>query len=466
MPTESERTDKGGGIVNALRKGMHKVTPRMSTINVCSALAAIALAIAAITIMRRMLDTQAHVDATNEAYQSCQGAVDQLRETSDFLTTEARQFVATGKRMHLDNYLTEITAIDRRGKALETLRAQATSEEAIEALENARRRSDLLSDLELYALRLEAEALGITDLPSSLANVTLSPEDAQLSVAQKEQLANDMLNGSDYAQQKFGIYNQVNKCTELLVGTLRNELDQSYRHLAALYTAMNASVIALLLVVLFVILSTRFLLLWPISLYEKNIRNGEPLEPGGAQELRYLTAAYNEMYLVHHEHTQSLDHEAHHDALTGLFNRGAFDELLTLHRQDSALLLVDIDNFKLFNDTYGHEMGDAILVEVAATLYSSFRSTDHVCRIGGDEFAVIMTGVDASLRNVVAHKLKKIAAFLRDDSNGLPPATISAGIAFGWPGCKDDELFQKADAALYQTKENGRDGFTFAEQAE
>ncbi len=461
MPTKSEKSSNR--LNDWLLSVMHRVSPRMSVINICASIVAVILAISAILIMRRVLAAQAEADHINEVYQNCQTAVNQLQETSDFLTSEARQYVASGNRVNLDNYLAEVETYDHRGIALNTLREQASNDEAVAALEEARNRSDQLAQTELYALRLKAEAEHLDSMPQAIANVVLDQQDTHLSDEQKSARASDMLNGDAYAQQKFGIYDQVNSCTELLVGALRNRLNESNEHLNKLFGAMDASVTALLLTVLFVIGATRFLLLWPMSIYEQNIRNNEALEPGGARELRYLTAAYNDMYELNHSRAETLDHEAHHDALTGLLNRGAFDELLTLHKHNCALLLVDVDLFKQFNDEYGHDMGDAILVEVAATLYGSFRSTDHICRIGGDEFAVIMTNVGPNLKSVIAHKLKKIAAFLRDTSNGLPAATISVGVAFGKPGYKDDELFQLADGALYQTKERGRDGFTFAD---
>jgi diguanylate cyclase (GGDEF)-like protein len=199
-------------------------------------------------------------------------------------------------------------------------------------------------------------------------------------------------------------------------------------------------------------------------MHETSIRDGKPLVPGGARELRTLTDAYNDMYERNNTTTESLRYEARNDALTGLLNRGAYDELLFLHKRSSALILVDIDYFKQFNDEFGHEMGDAILIEVAATLYASFRSNDYVCRIGGDEFAVIMTNATPDLRDVIAHKIDKVAAFLHDTSNGLPSVNISVGVAFGNPQSTEDGLFKEADTALYDTKRRGRNGYTFANE--
>jgi diguanylate cyclase (GGDEF)-like protein len=273
-----------------------------------------------------------------------------------------------------------------------------------------------------------------------------------------------------YRNQKLSIRAAVQACTERLSDTLRAQIEEGAAVLESQLLWMRVGVVALVLVLLFVILSSRLLLLWPISLYEKNIQKDEPLEPGGARELRALSVAYNEMYARNHALTESLAFEAHCDALTGVNNRGSFDALVTLHKTDCALILVDVDYFKQFNDKWGHDMGDAILIEVAATLYSCFRSTDYICRIGGDEFAVIMVDAQPSMRDVIEHKIEKVRSFLRDDSNGLPGATISVGVAFGGPGSTDDGLFHQADAALYATKRAGRDGITFAsdldEQAE
>ncbi len=438
--------------------------PRMRTINTCSLVLAIILTVVTMVILRMALDTQECINQMNKAYQSCQNAVDELQLTSDLLTSESRQFVATGKRAHMENYLNEVQSSDHRGKALQTLHDLAANTEAIAALEKARSRSDDLSQTELRALRLKADALGMDNIPDSVANAPLKESEKGLPAKEKEKLASELLSNSEYAQIKFEIREHMQNSSLLLVDTLQSNLSFENARLSRLLVFLRMSILLLLLVLLFVVTSTSLLLLWPIALYEKSIREDEPLQLGGARELHHLTIAYNEMFAENHEREESLTFEAHNDALTGVLNRGSFDELLTRHKENSALILVDIDNFKQFNDEHGHDMGDAILIEVAATLYGSFKSTDYICRIGGDEFAVIMTNAYLGLEDVVAQRIQKVAAFLKDTSNGLPAATISVGIAFGYEGCADDKLFQLADGALYQVKRNGRDGFAFAEQ--
>lgn len=440
------------------------VSPRMRTINICSFILALILAAFTLMDLHFAISTQTRSNRITEAHHACQQAVDVLQDASDRLTFEARQYVETADLQHLSNYINEMEQDRNRENALQTLRENATNERAIAALEQAGGVSDELAKVELHAMRLVAEAQHNQSLPSSLQGVSLSEDEQSLSASRKMELANKLVTDEHYMRQKLEIKNQVQESSELLIDTLRADLDQCNTTLDTQLTALRVGVILLLLVLGFVIVSTTIMLLWPMTMYAKSIRDDEALEPMGAQELRYLTAAYNDMYARHHDRAESLSFEAHNDALTGVYNRGAFDKLLSENKGTCALILVDIDNFKVFNDQWGHEMGDAILIEVAATLFASFKSTDHICRIGGDEFSVIMADTHPKLRNVIATRIEKVAAFLRDDSNGLPAATISVGVAFGELGCAEDELFKHADSALYEVKRRGRDGYAFYDE--
>lgn len=459
-----QTSSKNSVISDTLLDVLQRVSPRMHVINRCSMVLGVLLLVATAIILQMVVKAQMNTDQMNEAYRACQQAVDELQETSDFLTNEARQYVSTGEKQNLSHYLNEVERHDRRGHALETLRNEAMSDEAVAELEEARRLSDELAETELYALRLSAETHGLDPLPASLEQVELTTEDDTKTLDEKQELANELVYGADYNGIKFRILDQVHKSSEMLVRNMREELEESARKLSILLNSILACVVSMLLVVALVIGSNAFLLLWPMRLYEKSISEDRPLIPGGAQELRHLAEAYNEMYERNLDRAESLSFEAHNDALTAVLNRGAFNRLLTMHRSDSALILVDVDLFKSFNDEYGHDMGDAILVEVAATLYASFRSTDHVCRIGGDEFAVIATNMQPELRSTIAQKLDTIAELLRDTSNGLPAATVSVGVAFGQPGNTDEELFQEADRALYEAKRRGRDCYVFVDE--
>ena len=218
----------------------------------------------------------------------------------------------------------------------------------------------------------------------------------------------------------------------------------------------------LLAVVLLVIVANALLVVRPLASYARRVKDGEPLVPAGASELRSLADAYNATYRANRARTLHLRRAAERDALTGMYNRGVYDMLLAEHSHDVALLLIDVDRFKAINDGHGHDVGDAVLKKVATAIARSFRSTDYPCRVGGDEFAVIMTGVGSQLKGVVAKKAERMAEALRDTSDGLPEVGLSIGIAFGEDHQDGEGLYRAADRALYQAKQRGGNGFAFA----
>ena len=125
------------------------------------------------------------------------------------------------------------------------------------------------------------------------------------------------------------------------------------------------------------------------------------------------------------------------------------------------MMLVDVDNFKTINDTYGHEVGDKVLTKLVQVLKKNFRSDDYICRIGGDEFVVFMVHSSEMQHNQVASKIKAINKELNEPEDGLPPVTISVGITHGTEATDAVDLFEKTDAAMYQAKKNGKRTYRF-----
>jgi diguanylate cyclase (GGDEF)-like protein len=158
-----------------------------------------------------------------------------------------------------------------------------------------------------------------------------------------------------------------------------------------------------------------------------------------------------------------LEHEASHDPLTDLPNRPYFYEelgraLARAKRQDSkvALLFVDLDDFKLINDSFGHQMGDRVLVGVAERLKRCLRQADTAARLGGDEFVVLMEDVsDTAQAFVVAERILVEVGVPFDVAGHRVSASASIGIAFGaeW---QPEELLRVADLAMYQAKSIGK----------
>ena len=163
-------------------------------------------------------------------------------------------------------------------------------------------------------------------------------------------------------------------------------------------------------------------------------------------------------------------HLAHHDALTGLFNRYSLENrlaqsLLAARRENRqmAVIFIDLDRFKIINDTLGHHVGDLLLVEVANRLSACVRESDIVARLGGDEFVVALTSLANDMD--AAHVVKKIIAALEipcEIEGKQLHTTLSVGISFFPDNGEDvDALMKNADTAMYHAKEKGRNNFQF-----
>ena len=116
-------------------------------------------------------------------------------------------------------------------------------------------------------------------------------------------------------------------------------------------------------------------------------------------------------------------------------------------------------NFKKINDRYGHAVGDKALKRVSAALKNYFGGDDYLCRIGGDEFA-ILGSYSTGMTMILKAKCEQLNLSLQSKEGGVPSMSLSIGIAFGNENDDTDSLFRKADMALYETKNKGRKGVT------
>ena len=173
-------------------------------------------------------------------------------------------------------------------------------------------------------------------------------------------------------------------------------------------------------------------------------------------------------------HAEQVEHLARHDSLTGLPNRGFFshmlNQLLALarrHQRPLALLFIDLDHFKLINDTLGHDAGDALLREVARRLTEAVRESDIVARQAGDEFVVLLPEqCDPDSLTVVARRVLDAVAKPYDLLGHEFRMTVSVGIARYPDDAEDEEtLLKHADIAMYRAKEQGRNTFLFYDPA-
>jgi two-component system cell cycle response regulator len=167
------------------------------------------------------------------------------------------------------------------------------------------------------------------------------------------------------------------------------------------------------------------------------------------------------------QYQRHLEYQTLIDALTGLFNRRAFEkkieeefERAKRYRHPLSLLIVDIDNFKMINDTYGHHTGDNVLKKIAEALQEKTRRSDFACRYGGEEFVLILPETDLASALQAA---KKMVGEIKGQTFGTlaRPFSLTISIGVSSTSTKDysewQEMLQDADQALYLAKNKGKD---------
>jgi diguanylate cyclase len=229
------------------------------------------------------------------------------------------------------------------------------------------------------------------------------------------------------------------------------------------YSAHRSMTIATMLAVL--LPSTVWLYLQPSHITLGLAVASTAFMAGALRGTRVLNTAMQSRLRLGYELRQAnqvADHMARTDELTGIANRRAFMELgeqttRLCQRQAKPLsaLLVDVDNFKRINDTYGHSAGDLVLAQVGALLAQQFRAADVCGRLGGEEFAVLLADTDAIAAASVAEKLRRAVADATVPWQALNlQVTVSIGVATF--GGHLGTLLHRADTAMYQAKESGR----------
>lgn len=165
---------------------------------------------------------------------------------------------------------------------------------------------------------------------------------------------------------------------------------------------------------------------------------------------------------------ENLKNEVYQDALTSIGNRRYGEVTLTTrifewqeHGHPFGLLFLDVDHFKNFNDNYGHQQGDEILIMVAKSISNSLRNMDVVARWGGEEFVVILPGATLVVVKAIAERIRMLIAssFISHVSDNLQ-VTVSIGGTVSYPGETAESIVKRADAMMYCSKADGRNRVT------
>lgn len=393
-----------------------------------------------------------------------QASAMQVSDGSDYLMEQVQLYAMTTEPRYVEDYFTEVKVTRRRERAIEQLDGMI-DEDAFSYLQKAMDLSNQLMEREIYSMKLITTACGypLSDFPEEVQAVQLKEADQALEKEEMIRYGREMVLGPAYMEAKEAILDNIT----LFIGRTVEITDQrqqesalDLKHIMA-RQQLFISILFVLNIIIFALIL--HLIVRPLQVYIQCIKDEKKLEVLGSYELRHLALTYNDIYDLNAANRSLLRHQAEHDPLTGIMNRGAFDQmkrLLKADRKPLALLIIDVDRFKQVNDGYGHETGDQILKKVAALLEEHFRAEDLPARIGGDEFAVIATDITPQMRSVLRDKIQLVNDTLLHPTDGLPSVSLSVGIAFSESGFSDD-LYKKADLALYQVKENGRCGYHF-----
>lgn len=378
------------------------------------------------------------------------------------MTEQVRLYTVTLEPEYMEHYFTEVNETRRRETALERLKEVYEGDETYSYLTEALRHSNDLMRDEIYAMRLisEAQAYPEESLPPEVQEVPLSAGDQTLSSDEMIQKARELVFGAAYQDAVTQIQNSVESSLESMHKMTNEKMLGDTASLESTMTMQRWLISILFAETVITFLLIIMLIIKPLQIYINCIQEEKMMEITGSYEFKYLALTYNDVFELKNANEVMLRHRAEHDPLTGLINRGGFEQLKSVLRvKGGALgfLIIDVDKFKLVNDGYGHEVGDRVLKKVAKALESHFRASDHAMRIGGDEFAVILTDMTKDMSPLVMQKVQEINDFLLHPDDGLPQVSLSVGGAFSENGFTDD-LYQRADAALYKVKENGRCG--------
>ncbi len=436
----------------------------LRTVNTVIIVCAIVVSAVVFLATIKLSESFKRVTESSEEHIRLRKAAIELMDASDFLTEKVQRFSVTGDTHFLLEYFEEALIANHREEALTKMSAGTASEEAVNDLKEAMDGSLHLMSTEYYAMKLVIEALGIREYPAVLKPVELSEKDKALSSEEKMSLAALMVHDDEYYRQKTLIRNNMKASLDELEKMAFDEDAASLQNLSRELGIVRLIIILQTVSIVAMVVLTTILGIHPVLNAVDRIKEDSPIPEGGAAEFRYLAKAYNKLYSAYKKSLEKLSFKASHDELTGVYNRAGYDLLVSsVDLNETYMLLFDVDNFKTINDTQGHTVGDEAIKKVARVLKDNFRGDDYICRIGGDEFVVLMNHAPKKVSSLIAHKVKQINRDLAAADSDVPAYSVSVGIAHGSDANNVENLFAKCDNALYESKSRGKHTYTFAD---
>ena len=433
---------------------------RLSHLNVLLICVGVVLAALMAVSMYRTTSSVKETVTFADDYISNQQTGGMLRDFASGMGEQAMAFVQSGEPGPTLAYEGQMAAINAQ---LEQYSPETSnSEDANAALQEAVDAFRERNATEKRAMRLAADTMPqgmMKALPAFLRNTELSEEDQALSPEEKKALAVSLLTAEDYTSKEEQIRTAVDLGHRRSSEEGKIQAEKTFTKVKKIVGNQTILMILVLIVAVLALLANRILVLSPMQNSVKNLNRREPIPEEGGYEMRCLARAYNEVLKENEEKTEALSYTASHDALTGVYNRDAFDKVYRQveNQEHVGIIVIDVDHFKQYNDDFGHDIGDKVLCTAVDAIRRQFGGVDHISRIGGDEFCIIMPGEDQNQAERIREKIIRINEDLAESSRKLPPVTISAGIAFWDRPNPKGSLFKDADSALMEIKKTRND---------
>jgi len=415
--------------------------------------------IMAIILQYSVHDVKVASDRTQEMsdiYIDGQISLVNMKTSSDAMVERVRTFVATGDIRYLEEYIDNLSDAESRAKTLDEIVEKLNGTSSHDQIQLVMKEIDNMIEAEMHSLKLALTGYEIdeTKYTDKLILPELSDEESKLSHEQMIDKANELLFNEEYQIYRNQFADNIEQCIRSLSEYTSLHRQDSYDTITYYQNNQRIAItISLILVILDVIVFWIFVVK-PISNNVAHINKNEYLEVRGLKDVQIMADAYNRMYDRIEKDKEKLSYEASHDSLTGLLNRNAYNlSQSDLDDTNFCFILLDVDDFKGFNDTFGHDVGDKVLQKIARVLSSNARSEDYVFRLGGDEFAIVLQGVKEENRNIIEKKMEKVRNDLLIKDDDTPVIKISLGATFSSGKLDMDRIYKEADVALYRAKE-------------
>ena len=433
---------------------------RLNHLNILMICIGLVLATLMIVSMYRTTGSVKQVVTVTNNYLTNQQTGGMLRDFAGSLSDQAMAFVQSGEVGPAKAYEAQMNVISAQLEQYEpeTSNSAAANTEFSTALEAFRGRNQT----EKIAMRMAADAMpkpAFDALPDFLKEIELSEEDQALPADAKKGKAIALLTSESYTGLEDTIRDAIDRSHRLSSEEGQLQADKTFAQVRQIVGNQTVLVILFIAVSVLALILNRMMIIRPIQKSVDNLDKREPIPEKGSYEMRHLARVYNDVLKENEEKTEELSYTATHDALTGVYNRTEFDRYYRQikNMQNVGIIVVDVDHFKQYNDDFGHDIGDRVLCTAVEAMKRNFRTVDHISRIGGDEFCVIMPRTGQKDGAKISEKIHDINRELSKEGGDLPPVTISAGIAFWNRPDPDGSLFKDADTVLLNMKKSRED---------